>query len=1452
MWKKRILAFLLCLCMVIPSELATVLAEEPVESEVIEDTTMTEIPECECNTTDTAIYNHADGCMLKTYCKNLVNIAESVDALYVEYQKLPEKGQQCVLDYLQAVNYYGHPRDGWYTKLQQLVQGGTEEDVCNICNNQGCTTEHKFCNVCEDYDCGILHDAEVPTIYDTILDSEGNEQIVTVSADEFPIGVKLNVESADVSEQLASYGIGSSKQVFGLDISVLNADGSEWQPGESGVLVKIPVYATEGTKIGILHTHKGNTEYIGYAEILSDGTIELWTDGFSEFAGFTVDFHYNGIGFSIDGMTSILLSELFSEMGIAEDATQAVSVEFSDTTLVNVTQEGNDWRLTSLKAFSTNELLSIIFADGHGIVIDVTDAYTEDILNGAGSVRSATTPSNNSTFILYNATAPKTNEVKVGDSDSAKVYSNLVSNTTLGMYGQTNHWFYVYCNSNAKVWMYENEANTNSCAIRGSSLSDDVFYIDRISTAILDATQVKIIQEDYLSTEYETRTVKVWINGVEQTSLQRSVYFPVNEYFSSEQTRTQILVTAKSGYRYKSHTYDDGSNTYKVNLVSLHTVTWKNWDGTTLETDTNVEYGVTPSYNGTTPTRVTGEGYSYSFSGWSPGVSTVTGDVTYTAQYSSIPISYSVAFNGNDSTNGSMSNQSFVYGTTQNLTANAFSRSYAITYNTNGGSCSTSGDTATATFNGWATSATGTKVYNDKQSVSNLTDTAGETVNLYANWALGSVTLPTSTKTGYTFGGWYTDSALTSKAGDAGASYTPTTDVILYAKWTVNNYTISYTLHGGTVNPENPTSYNVESDTFTLNNPTKANYTFAGWTGTGLSAATKIVTIEKGSTGNRTYTANWELNAYTVTGIIDNGGDVTNSSQTVGYGQDSEVMIFTAATGYKISGITVNGSAASFTEGATTYTYPAVTITGNIEVKVTTTPIAYKLTYDSNGGSVVSGQDYNITTYLTLEKAPTKVGYTFNGWKPGSAVGSWTEASYTAGQNVGTGQYGNVTLVAQWTQTEHTATAVAGTGISETAGSGKFHYNDSVIFSATVKAGYAFDGWYSGDTKLSSDASYSFTMPDASVSYTAKAAPVTYTITYGGLEGAEASGNPTNYTVESDAISLKEPTKTGYTFTGWSGTGLTGESNKNVTIPKGSTENRTYTAHWHINSYTVSGSIDRGTVNDKTDSAASPYTQTVTYGASGEEMIFKPAIGYEIASITIDGVTQSVTDDDKASFTYTPTNVVKNMQIAVTTVPKEYTITWNLKYPDGTVKTHVTQEEVPFGSTITTPAVNITNYNFSNDWQLTSPAAGIVPATMPNNDLVIQGSLTFNGGSLTITKSGMEARKSAEFHIVGKDGNTSGINVTVTVEAKADGSGDITINYLPEGTYIVTEKAWSWEYELATGISPSQDVVITTAHIEDNPAKVSFTNQKKSTTHWLAGEFRVNNKFGCKLNSGTN
>ncbi len=252
-------------------------------------------------------------------------------------------------------------------------------------------------------------------------------------------------------------------------------------------------------------------------------------------------------------------------------------------------------------------------------------------------------------------------------------------------------------------------------------------------------------------------------------------------------------------------------------------------------------------------------------------------------------------------------------------------------------------------------------------------------------------------------------------------------------------YAITYDLAGGTVATANPATYNVESAAITLVNPTREGYTFAGWTGTGLDAASTTVTIPAGSTGDRTYTATWTPITYTIDYDLA-GGSVAGGLPASSYTIESAAITLPTPTktGYTFKGWKQDGAGEA---------QMAVTIatgsTGNKAYTATWQINQYTITFDSNGGSTVPSITQDFASAVTAPAAPTKTGYTFAGWTP--AVPSTIPAE-------------NVTVTAKWTINQYTITFDTDGGSA--VPSITQDYGTAVTAPADpTKTGYTFAGW---------------------------------------------------------------------------------------------------------------------------------------------------------------------------------------------------------------------------------------------------------------------------------------------------------------------------------------------------------------------------------------------------------
>ena len=382
----------------------------------------------------------------------------------------------------------------------------------------------------------------------------------------------------------------------------------------------------------------------------------------------------------------------------------------------------------------------------------------------------------------------------------------------------------------------------------------------------------------------------------------------------------------------------------------------------------------TITINGTTVTATKtsdGGGYNYAFAGWYNGASQLTGnsntvddDMTITAHFTRAVNTYYVSFDAGEGSGDAMANQLFTYGVAQNLTANSYTGpAVTVTYEYNDATsgASPASETVNASFYMW-TDGSGVNFYEDKESVSNLTATNGATVALTAIWDFDQeVTLPSPTKTGYTFVQWeYGEAPFFVVAGEAGEGYAPDEDVTLNAHWNAINYTITYNGLNDASN-SNPATYTIETATFNLANPgTRAGYTFTGWTDDDNSNAA-VTQIAAGSTGNRHFTANWSTDTYNLTYEGLNGATNTNPAT---YTIESETITLAAPgtrDGYVFMGWTCGGEAITeITHGST----GDKTITANWNAKLSSITLednrensfynTFKTTYNGATGLIVT------------------------------------------------------------------------------------------------------------------------------------------------------------------------------------------------------------------------------------------------------------------------------------------------------------------------------------------------------------------------------------------------------------------------------------------------------------------------------------------------------------------
>ena len=454
--------------------------------------------------------------------------------------------------------------------------------------------------------------------------------------------------------------------------------------------------------------------------------------------------------------------------------------------------------------------------------------------------------------------------------------------------------------------------------------------------------------------------------------------------------------------------------------------------------------------------------------------------------------------------------------------------------------------------------------------------------------------LENPTKSGYKFVGWYDNENFTGEsiteisAGTMG-------DVTLYAKWNALDYRISYELNGGT-NAENPDGYDVSDLPVSLHAPSRTGYIFKGW----YMGENRVLAIPVGTTGNVVVSAKWEPITYTID-FDTNGGLPTLSSIDYTIESDNFTLQEITKAGYTLDGW-YNGET-KVTE-ITTGTY------GNMTLVAKWTADLYTISYDLADGvnSPENPTSYTIESGLITLKDPTRVGYTFVGWYNGEQLVTTIDSNTLE----------NISLTAKWTVNSYKLTFDVDGNLTEKT----FKYGESVTaIENPTKVGHTFVGW---SEELPE------TMPANDITVEAKWAINSYDITYDLAGGVNNSENPTSYTIESGLITLKNPTREGYTFLGW----YNGEQLVTI-IDSNTLENITLTAKWKITTDHEGTEDDPYSVDD-----ALKVAGTLTKGNSTTDKYYIKGIVSEITELSTSygNATFKITVDGKTILVFRAKN----------------------------------------------------------------------------------------------------------------------------------------------------------------------------------------------------------------------
>lgn len=412
--------------------------------------------------------------------------------------------------------------------------------------------------------------------------------------------------------------------------------------------------------------------------------------------------------------------------------------------------------------------------------------------------------------------------------------------------------------------------------------------------------------------------------------------------------------------------------------------------------------------------------------------------------------------------------------------------------------------------------------------------------------------LPVPLKNGYEFEGWYLEKAFYNKI--VRITKDMEENIVVYAKWKIIDYKINYNLNNGVLDNKF-NSYNIETDDFIIDMPTRIGYKFLGWTSSSNKKPTKDIEIKKGTVGDISLVANWQITNYNLNYNLK-GGTVDNPVNSYNVEDDSFHLKKPTKTGYSFMGWTNE----DIIKPNKTVSIEKGTI-GDLSFDANWRLRDFSIYYKLNGGVLDQARaTYDIESEDFVIATPSKRGYDFMGWTGSNGSILNKEIS------IKKGTIGDLFLSANWRLEYYDIKYELNGGILENQIDFYTVESENFTIDMPKKRGYEFLGW---STIEDNSPKKEMTIKQGTVgniTLIANWQPIKYSINYN-LNGGTLSNKVDIYTIESEDFTIGTPVRKGYDFIAWTKEDGTNESI--ITINKGTIGDISLVAKWRIRSHTV-------------------------------------------------------------------------------------------------------------------------------------------------------------------------------------------------------------------------------------------------------------------------------------------